>query len=271
MRKLATLPLIGRDDLGAGYQVLRFGADEPIEAEPGHFAMVRGESWGLAPLLPRPMSLLSAGAEPSMLIKVVGEGTRRMAQAAIGERFSIHAPLGTPWRMPAEDQQPVLVAGGVGVAPLVYLAKVLAERGHRKDGAHPAVLTLYGGRTERDLPLAEQLSETSKLEVSTDDGSRGCHGRVTVLLERLLAEAKRDGRKLKLYTCGPHVMMGAVAKLAADADVPCDASLEAPMGCGYGVCLGCPVTKSDGGYLYTCVDGPCVDASRVNWSQRVFG
>lgn len=251
-----------RDDLGAGYFVLVFEPDVPIPAPAGAFAMVRSESWGLAPLLPRPMSMLTDGDAPSILIKVVGEGTRRMAEAAIGERFTLHAPLGKPWPLPSADEAPLLVAGGVGVAPLVYLARTLADRGRD-------VVSLYGGRTRNDLPLADALAAAGRLEVSTDDGSRGTEGRVTVLLEREL-EQRRGREATRVFCCGPHPMMAAVAAMAARFDVACDASLEAPMGCGYGVCLGCPVARADGGYLYTCVDGPCVDAKTIDWSVSVF-
>ena len=123
------MPLSRRDDLGNGYHVLRFAPDEPLDAEAGQFAMVRSLAWGTTPLLPRPMSLLTAGAEPSMLIKVVGEGTRRMALAVEGESYQLHAPLGKPWPLPAPGETALLVAGGVGVAPLVYLADRLDAGG----------------------------------------------------------------------------------------------------------------------------------------------
>jgi dihydroorotate dehydrogenase electron transfer subunit len=253
--------LIRRDDLGHGYFVLTFEVGHPIEAPAGTFAMVRSETWGLAPLLPRPMSMLTGGDTPSILIKVIGVGTSRMAQAAIGERFTLHAPLGRPWRLPGPDERPLLVAGGVGVAPLIYLARTLLSLGRD-------VVSLYGGRTERDLPLSEALEAAGRLGVTTEDGSRGTTGRVTRLLEEELE--KRGDNTTRIYCCGPHPMMAAVAKLAERFGVACDASLEAPMGCGYGVCLGCPVKKREGGFLYTCVDGPCVDAATVDWEVSVF-
>ncbi|MBN4050419.1 hypothetical protein JYT28_01585 [Desulfobulbus sp. AH-315-M07] len=252
--------------MGAGYHVLWFAPEQPIDVRAGHFTMIRSVSWGLAPLLPRPMSLLTGGSEPSILIKVVGEGTRRMAFASKGEEFALLAPLGTPWRGLPEGHRAVLVAGGVGVAPLLFLARELSAAG-------ADVTTLYGGRSAQDLPLSDELAACGTLQVTTEDGSRGTRGRVTVLLEQILADGGGD---VKIYTCGPHAMMAAVAKMAAQAKtaggrgVLCDASLEAPMGCGYGVCLGCPVTRSEGGYLYTCVDGPCIDATRVDWSKGVF-
>jgi dihydroorotate dehydrogenase electron transfer subunit len=261
--RVAEMPLSRRDDIGNGYHVLVFAPDEPIAGRAGHFTMMRSVSWGDAPLLPRPMSLLTVGAEPSILIKVVGEGTRRLALAAVGERDTLHAPLGKPWPMPRDGERVLLVAGGVGVAPLICLAEELSQRG-------TSVHSLYGGRTERDLPLSEKLERSGALGVTTEDGSRGTKGRITVLLAQELQRRVRDGVATRIYTCGPHAMMGAVAKMAADQGVPCEASLEAPMGCGYGVCLGCPAPKIGGGYLYTCVDGPCVDAAAIDWSRGVF-
>lgn len=263
---MITMPLSRREELEAGYHVLWFDAPEPIEAEAGQFAMVRAADWGSAPLLPRPMSLLTAGAEPSVLIKVVGEGTRLMGGAAVGNPYTFLAPLGTPWRLPEPDEEVLLVAGGVGVAPLIYLARELRARGVAQD----RVGVIYGGRTSRDLPLSAQLDELGRLRVTTEDGSRGTEGRVTVLVTEELSRRRAEGIATRVYTCGPHGMMAAVAKLAADHGFPCEASLEAPMGCGYGVCLGCAVTKSEGGYLYCCVDGPCVDAATIDWSGRVF-
>ena len=271
MPTLAMIELARREDLGAGYFHLWFRAEKPIEIEPGHFAMVRAPGWGQAPLLPRPMSLLSGGTELSMVIKVVGEGSRRMAQAPMGECFNILAPLGKPWSLPGEDCTPLLVAGSIGVVPLVSLAERLVALGHQADGPRPELLSLYGGRTERDLPLADRLAAAGPMEVSTDDGSRGVEGRVTVLLERTLAAHASAESKLKIYTCGPHPMMAAVAQMAAEHQVACDASLEAPMACGYGVCLGCSVKRTAGDVLYTCVDGPCVDAAQIDWTAKVFG
>jgi dihydroorotate dehydrogenase electron transfer subunit len=240
--------------------VLTFEAKEPIVASAGQFAMVRSTTWGEAPLLPRPMSLLTAGDRPSILIKVVGEGTRRMAHASSGEPFDLLAPLGRAWSPCPKDLRPVLVAGGVGIAPLLFLARVLAEEGRTP-------LTLYGGRSAADLPLCDELSATGEVRVATEDGSRGTRGRVTVILEEALAELAAKGERAKIYTCGPDRMMAAVASIAAARDVVCEASLETPMACGYGVCLGCPVPRTSGGYLYACTEGPCVDAASIAWEK----
>ncbi|UQA62315.1 dihydroorotate dehydrogenase electron transfer subunit [Polyangium aurulentum] len=260
-RRLYTFPLHRRDSIGSAYHVLTFEANEPIAALPGQFAMVRSTTWGDAPLLPRPMSLLTGGTRPSILIKVVGEGTMRMAYASSGEQFELLAPLGRPWSPLPEGHRAVFVAGGVGVAPLVFLAQALGEA--RAGGEMP--LALYGGRTHADLPLDAELAAVTELRVATEDGSRGTHGRVTVLLEKALDEL--SGRAIKVYTCGPDPMMAAVARICAERHVACEVSLETPMACGYGVCLGCPVPRRPAGYLYACTEGPCIDAALIDWER----
>jgi len=260
-RRLSRLLLHRRDSIGTAYHVLTFEAGDPLDARAGQFAMVRSATWGRAPLLPRPMSLLTGGDRPSILIKVVGEGTQRMAHASSGEPFDLLVPLGLPWQPCPPECRPVLVAGGVGVAPLLFLARDLAASGVRP-------LALYGGRSAADLPLDAELAAVTDLRVATEDGARGTRGRVTVLLEGALAELAAAGQAAKVYTCGPDAMMAAVARLCEAKGVPCEASLETPMACGYGVCLGCPVPRRDRpGYLYACTEGPCVDAERIDWSR----
>jgi dihydroorotate dehydrogenase electron transfer subunit len=258
-RRLSRLLLHRRDSIGSAYHVLTFEADAPLAARAGQFAMVRSAAWGQAPLLPRPMSLLTAGDRPSILIKVVGEGTRRLSHASSGEPFDLLAPLGVPFHACPEGVRPVLVAGGVGVAPLLFLGRDLAKR---------RPLALYGARSAQDLPLDSELASVTELRVATEDGSRGTRGRVTVLLERALDELAAARQPAKVYTCGPEAMMAAVAALSATRAVPCEVSLETPMACGYGVCLGCPVPRAAGrGYLYACTEGPCVDATTIDWAK----
>jgi dihydroorotate dehydrogenase electron transfer subunit len=256
-RKLVTAPLLRRESIGEHYHVLTFEAPESVDALPGQFAMVRGLEWGDSPLLPRPMSYLTGGTTPSILIKVFGEGTLRMARAEPGEPFSLLGPLGAPWRAPSATRRPVLVAGGVGIAPLLFLARELSARGVRAS-------SIYGGRSDRDLPLDDELAELTDVHVATEDGSRGTRGRVTDVLESLLGQTRGS---LEVFTCGPDRMMAKVAEICAARDVPCEASLETPMACGYGVCLGCPVPTVEGQYLYACMHGPCIDARRIDWTR----
>jgi dihydroorotate dehydrogenase electron transfer subunit len=243
--------------MGPSYHVLTFEAGEELVAFPGQFAMVRGAAWGQAPLLPRPMSLLEPGRRPSILIKIVGEGSRRLAHASPGEPFDLLMPLGNRWAPCPEGHLPILVAGGVGIAPLLFFARELAEKGVR-----PTML--YGGRSANDLPLSEDVAAVSDARFLTEDGSRGTKGRVTALLESAIRES---AGKVMVYTCGPDRMMAAVADICQRLSAPCEVSLETPMACGYGVCLGCPVKRTSGGYLYACMDGPCIDATSIAWGS----
>ena len=117
------------------------------------------------------------------------------------------------------------------------------------------------GRTRKDFPLDDDLAALTELHVTTEDGSRGHQGRVTDTLESLL------GEDAEVFTCGPDRMMAAVAAICARRDVPCEVSVETPMACGYGVCLGCPLPANGGGYIYACTEGPCIDARRIDWSR----
>lgn len=273
-RRLYELVLDRRDAIDRAYHVLTFKAKEGlslrIDASPGQFAMVRSPMWGDDPLLPRPMSLLTAGDRPSILIKVVGKGTGRMALAAPGEPFHLLAPLGRPWSPCPPDHRMVLVAGGVGVAPLLFFAERLAASAAARGASAPPgaiPLALYGSRTSADLPLSSELGAASELRIATEDGSRGTRGRVTALLEQALDELAARGVKAKVYTCGPNAMMAAVARMCEARGALCEVSLETPMACGYGVCLGCPVPRSAGGFLYACLEGPCIDATSIDWSR----
>jgi dihydroorotate dehydrogenase electron transfer subunit len=252
-RRQITAPLLSRESIGDAYHILTFDVPEGIDAKPGQFCMVRGADWGSAPLLPRPMSYLSTGQAPSILIKVFGEGTRRMAQAESGELFTLLGPLGNTWPDPTPGKRPLLVGGGVGIAPLLFFARTLAR-------AKTRAVSIYGGRSKRDLPLDAELAEVSALHLTTEDGSMGHHGRVTDVLGKHLAD------DVQVFTCGPQRMMAKVAEICATLGVECIVSLETPMACGYGVCLGCPVPTKKGDYLYACTQGPCIDATKIDWA-----
>jgi dihydroorotate dehydrogenase electron transfer subunit len=253
--QLVTTHLLRRETIGNSYHVLTFENSQSEPAQPGQFTMIRSPEWGQAPLLSRPMSYLSGGTTPSLLVKVCGEGSARLGRAEAGEPFQLLGPLGTGWRPANLARKQVLVAGGVGIAPLLFLARTIARDNHRP-------ILLYGGRSNRDLPLADDAAEFCEVRLATEDGSSGHVGRVT----ELLADCVDD--QTEVYTCGPNAMMAAVATYCAGVQVACEVSLEAPMACGYGVCLGCAVPASEGGYMYACVKGPCVESSTVDW-QRI--
>jgi dihydroorotate dehydrogenase electron transfer subunit len=155
----------------------------------------------------------------------------------------------------------VFVAGGIGSAPFPALAQALS-------GAVRKPWMFYGARTAGDLPLLDWFREhCERVEVTTEDGSLGRKGRVTEPLEELLGHAAPGS--LHLYACGPNPMLAAVTRLVRAHRMPCDLSLEAPMACGFGVCLGCvvPCHTEDGGTRYerVCVEGPILPAERLAW------
>ena len=218
-------------------------------ALPGQFVMLRGE-WGRDPLLPRAFSILrlcEGGCE--ILVKAIGRGTRLLQLARQGAPMSVLGPLGKAFPAPEASRVDLLVAGGVGLAPLLWLAEKY------RDGAYHL---LYGARTADDLVLLDDIAATGcKLTVTTEDGSRGVRGRVTDAMTTL--EAAR------VLTCGPNAMMRAVVDIAKKHSVPCLVSVEGEMACGIGVCLGCALPLTDGTrpFAYACVDGPVFDASKV--------
>jgi dihydroorotate dehydrogenase electron transfer subunit len=233
------------------YKLLRFAGDEPIPACPGEFVMVRGE-WGVHPVLPRAFSLVECGEYGSILVKPIGEGTTLLAEMQAGDVLTVFGPLGKGYKLDNAGRRPLLVAGGVGVAPLLYLAREFHAAGTR-------CVFIYGGRTEDDLPLADEIAEIADLVVTTENGARGEKGRVTAPLERLLDE---DNNAI-VYSCGPDGMLHAVSNVSQAAGVPCQLALEATMACGMGTCKGCAVMGTDGTYKYVCYDGPVFEAADI--------
>jgi len=169
-----------------------------------------------------------------------------------GDDLFVLGPLGNTWTLPSADRTAVLVAGGVGVAPLVFLARELKRSGI-------PTRFLFGARTADDLPLREDIEDICTLHVTTEDGSVGHRGLVTDLLDGLLDDSTT------VYSCGPHRMLEAVGAIAARRGVPCQVALESPMACGMGTCKGCAVIDPDGNFKYVCTDGPVFEA------QRIFG
>jgi dihydroorotate dehydrogenase electron transfer subunit len=230
-------------------------------AEPGQFVMVRGE-WGRDPLLPRAFSILrlcDGGCE--LLVKAVGRGTRLMQLAGEGAPMTVLGPLGRAFPAPEPRFTDLMVAGGVGLAPLLWQAEVAARMA---PGRRPAIEMFYGARTAEDLVLVGDVERTGgRLHLTTEDGSRGLGGRVTRALDEFLEHGVPAGARI--LTCGPNAMMRAVVELARKHGVPCLVSVEGEMACGIGACLGCALPLTDGTrpFAYACVDGPVFDAARV--------
>ena len=225
-------------------------------AEPGQFVMIRSLG-GWDPLLPRAYSVCEADRDAGwirILYRVVGRGTTRLQLNEAGSRVALWGPLGNRFtRSPAA--RVVLVGGGVGVPPLIFLAQAL-----RAEAFSGEVHALIGAGSERFLVgLAALDTAGARVSVATDDGSAGHRGYVTELLPTLLAPGTR------VHACGPMPMLAAAERLCAAAGVPAELALEAPMACGVGACLGCTVPRLAGGYLRVCTDGPVFPPGVVAW------
>ena len=238
--------------------VLRLaGCDALGSASPGQFVMVRGE-WQRDPLLPRAFSILRtlAGGECELLGKAIGRGTRLLAALCTGAQLSLLGPLGRPFPAPQPGRKEILVAGGVGLAPLLWHAE-------RARTVGTAAHLFYGARSAQDLVLLDEIGRTGcALTLATEDGSQGARGRVT---DALKVHLSGQPASAALYSCGPSAMMRQVAALANAHHLDCMVSVEGEMACGFGVCLGCAVPTRDPArpFVYACTDGPVFDAAGI--------
>ncbi len=206
-------------------------------------------------ILRRPFSIHRAeGDRLHILYQVLGQGTRALADKERGAEMDLIGPLGCGWSVPDGIAHALLVAGGLGAAPLGMLAEELA--------LHGVAVTVAQGAPTRERLVARELFEASarRVAVATDDGSAGERGFVTTLVETLIDEDRPD----VVYVCGPEAMTRIVAGQALAAGVRCQVSLERLMACGVGACLSCVVSTTDG-QKRACVDGPVFPAQDVLW------
>jgi dihydroorotate dehydrogenase electron transfer subunit len=198
-----------------------------------------------------------------VVYRVEGRGTALLARHLKGDMIDVLGPLGVPFAPPPANS--ILVGGGVGVPPLAMLAAQ-----HSADATR-SMTAIVGARSRDFLVCVDDLQRSGvEVNIATDDGSVGIQGRVTDLLEPMLASLAPGAERPLVYSCGPLVMLRAVANLCATYDVPCQVSLEESMPCGVGVCNGCVVpllhaTDDYGSYRRICVDGPVMWAHEIAW------
>jgi len=255
------------------------------KAKPGQFVEIRcsGEN---EPLLRRPLGvhrIAKGGIE--ILYEVVGKGTELLAQKLRGETLDVIGPLGNGFGVrsqksevrsqKSEVRSQILVAGGVGVAPLLSLAEELAFS-FQLSAISKKIIVIIGAKTKSQILCEAEFKKLGcKVLVSTDDGSKGKRGLATDTLQDFLRYTIHDTR-YTIYACGPTPMLKAVADIARTRHIPCQVSLEERMACGVGVCLGCPVKVRktftryeirDMRYEYkmVCKDGPVFDAKEIIW------
>lgn len=237
--------------LNADTFLLVLYSPELPEMEAGQFVNVRVEN-SPSTFLRRPISIHDADREKGLLyllIKVAGNGTARLSALKAGERLNLVLPLGNHFTLP-ENGHCLLVGGGVGIAPLFYLAKKLKQKGVR-------TTLLIGTRTDKDIVLKNEFEKYSTVYYATEDGSYGEKGYPT---QHSILRERFD----HIFCCGPSPLMQAVARYAYANRIDCEVSLENSMACGIGACL-CCVCDTKKGHKCVCTDGPVFNINDLKW------
>ena len=245
--------ILHNKDIGVNVKELVLYAPEiAAQAVPGQFLHVRVAN-SYYPLLRRPLSISDADAKKgtiSTIYRIVGQGTACLATLDTKDSVNCMGPLGNGFAI--NGQRPLLVGGGMGLAPLVFLAGALCPR---------PIEILMGGRTKEEMFWVDMFRNIcSNVHITTDDGTLGSRGVTLDVLPGLLKTTAFD----MIYTCGPRIMMEGVARLAKEYNIPCQVSLEEYMACGIGGCLSCTCAINDGTRKKVCSDGP------VFWAQEVI-
>lgn len=241
--------------LHSNYCLLKLTGDTALpEMVPGQFVEVRVDG-SPTTFLRRPISINYVDRKKNelwLLIQLIGEGTRQLATYRVGERINLLFPLGNGFSMPSGPQtRCLLIGGGVGTAPLLYMGSILKQQGITPE-------FLLGARSAGDLMQLDDFRLLGPVHTTTEDGSMGEQGFVTN--HSVLQGAPFD----QIYTCGPKPMMMAVARYASAAGVSCEVSLENTMACGIGACL-CCVENTKKGHVCVCTEGPVFNINQLTW------
>ncbi|MBF0100496.1 MAG: dihydroorotate dehydrogenase electron transfer subunit [Desulfobacterales bacterium] len=236
-----------------------------LNAQPGQFLSVKDMNRD-KPFLRRPFSIhqvienTNAEVITEILYRVVGTCTENMSHMQAGQSLSVMGPLGNGFQVSSDMKQSCMVAGGVGIAPLVFLASWLIQN-HRQLASGNIFI---GGRSHTDVLCVTELKELGySVVLTTEDGSMGIQGRITSPFELFLEQHTPD----MIFACGPIPMLKAVAMIAIKKNIPCQVSLETVMACGLGACLGCAVSyqPENQTYLHVCREGAVFNAFELNW------
>jgi dihydroorotate dehydrogenase electron transfer subunit len=237
------------------------------QTRPGHFAALAVGDDPSATLLRRAFSIYRAedrgiyGGTVEIVFAVHGAGTAWLAHRRPGDAIDIVAPLGRPFALPRDPTACILVGGGYGAAPLLFLAESLRARGCRVHAV------LGAAAADRLFGALDMRRGADTLTITTEDGSTGHRGRVTDVLARLLARTGSD----VVYACGPMGMLAGVTRVAAEHAAVTQTAVEESMACGIGVCMTCvlPVIGDDGltRMLRSCVEGPVFRGDRIRWAD----
>lgn len=241
--------------LNDNYVLLKMTAPTELpDMLPGQFAELEVEGSSKT-FLRRPISINFIDKDNNevwFLIQLVGDGTRHLAAVKRGQTINVILPLGNSFTMPKNaSERLLLVGGGVGTAPMLFLGEQLSKKGFTPN-------FLLGARSQNDLLQLNEFTQYGNVFTTTEDGSMGEKGYVTQ--HSLLSTQTFN----KIYTCGPKPMMMAVAKYAKTNNIECEVSLENTMACGFGVCL-CCVENTTEGHICVCKEGPVFNIKKLLW------
>ncbi|MCX7726188.1 MAG: dihydroorotate dehydrogenase electron transfer subunit [Chitinispirillaceae bacterium] len=226
---------------------------------PGHFMMVKVTN-SYAPLLRRPFAFSSFNedtGEFSFIYQIRGKGTEILSNLKKGDTLDIIAPLGKPFPLPSSSQKPILVAGGIGIGPILFLAEKLRE-------ANISYRFILGCKSKIYIP--QKIPQD--LEICTDDGSSGFKGTVIDYLNNKLTNISEGS---VIYCCGPLKMLYGCHNFSLRHNIKCFVSLDTIMACGVGVCMGCTVKlASEKGFARVCKEGAVFDSREIEWKELIL-
>jgi dihydroorotate dehydrogenase electron transfer subunit len=253
-KRIDDLKVIENKRLNNDFIVLELSANDKIpDFKPGQFVQVKVDG-SPETFLRRPFSIHDVDFERNtfkLLIQIAGKGTETLSNVRNGDFLNIIYPLGNSFSLPEENEKVLLVGGGCGVAPLLFLGKHLKSHGYVPD-------ILFGFRNSNRIIEIEDYLKIGKVFITTEDGSKGEKGLVT---NHSIFSA---GGYSRVYCCGPDSMIRAIAVYCGQNNITCEVSLENLMACGIGVCL-CCIVKTVKGNLCTCIDGPVFNIAELKW------
>lgn len=253
-KRIEDLEVIENKRLNDDFFILELSGNAKIpDFKPGQFAQVRVDG-SPETFLRRPISIHDVDYERNtfkILIQIAGKGTKKLSELGPGDNLNLIYPLGNSFSLPAENEKVLIVGGGCGIAPLLFLGKYLKLNGNVPD-------ILLGFRNKVRIIEFEEYLKIGKVLVTTEDGSLGEMGYVT---SHSVFSARRYNR---IYCCGPDTMMKAIATYCKNNDILCEVSLENLMACGIGACL-CCIVDTVKGNLCTCIEGPVFNVKDLKW------
>ena len=254
-KMILDLEIIQNIRLNQRHFLLELASKEKLpELYPGQFVQVLVDN-SPSTFLRRPFSIHKAdyiNNSISLLVQIKGEGTRHLSFLKKADSLNVLFPLGNHFSLPEKDNV-LLIGGGCGVAPLLFLAQYLAEH-----NIHPKILT--GWRNKEDIIELQEYRNFGEVLITTEDGSEGEKG---LVVDHSILMKEKPGFSM-IYCCGPDPMMKSVAKIARMHEIECEVSLENLMACGFGACL-CCITPTLDGNKRVCVEGPVFNSKMLGW------